>query len=144
MAGALVEPMQTLLLLGVVGLALVAWPHTSEGAPPSPAPSAPASGSGGSPALAGAVGPITGPVARQLVKEGALLLDVRTAAEFSGRHLDGALNIPVDALPAALAQLPKDRIIVVYCASGRRSARATAWLRAQGYDAKDLGPLDVW
>lgn len=148
--GALMDCMRTLLLLGTLGLAFVAWPSASEAAPPTPAAPTPASpapapGNTSSPPLAATnIGPITGPVARQLVKGGALLLDVRTAAEFSSRHLEGALNIPVDALPSAVAQLPKDRTIVVYCASGRRSARAAAWLRAQGYDAKDLGPLDAW
>ena len=148
--GALTGCMRTLLLLGTLGLAFVAWPSASEAAPstpapPAPAPSGPAPSNSGAPSSAAAnTGPITGPVARQLVKEGALLLDVRTPAEFSTRHLESALNIPVDVLPGAAAQLPKDRIIVVYCASGRRSARATAWLRSQGYDAEDLGPLDAW
>lgn len=65
------------------------------------------------------------------------VVDVRTTIEFWLGHLPGAVNIPVDELPDGLDQLrgltPKSRILV-YCASGGRSASAAATLRAAGYD----------
>lgn len=65
-----------------------------------------------------------------------LVLDVRSKLEFLLGHLDGAKNIPVDQLPDGLAKYPeitpKSRILV-YCASGNRSAAALAVLRAAGF-----------
>ncbi|PJF37111.1 MAG: MBL fold metallo-hydrolase [Candidatus Thermofonsia Clade 1 bacterium] len=62
-----------------------------------------------------------------------LLLDVRGATEYAEVHLSGALNIPVGHLPRRLAEVPRDKPIVTYCASGYRSQIAASWLRAQGY-----------
>jgi rhodanese-related sulfurtransferase len=87
---------------------------------------------------------ISGAEAKKLVAEGAFLLDVRTAGEFSGGHLEGATNIAIDALTARIGELPKDKKLVVYCASGGRSAAATGMLREKGYDAYDLGPMSAW
>ncbi len=52
--------------------------------------------------------------------EGALLLDVRTPAEYASGALAGAVNIPVDELRKRLRELPKDRPIYIYCAMGLR------------------------
>jgi phage shock protein E len=82
--------------------------------------------------------------AHQLVSAGAVLLDVRTPEEFSDRHVDGARNIPVDELSQRLGELPRDKVVVVYCHSGARSARATGVLRRAGYQARDLGPMRAW
>lgn len=64
------------------------------------------------------------------------VIDVRSKLEFWMGHLDGATNIPVDRLPDGLSALsgltPKSRILV-YCASGARSAQAEQILRAAGY-----------
>jgi len=65
-----------------------------------------------------------------------LVLDVRSKLEFLLGHLDGAVNIPVDRLPAALegrADITSHTRILLYCASGIRSAQAAAILRAAGY-----------
>jgi len=85
-------------------------------------------------------------VMRKAVNDGGLLLDVRTPGEYNGGHLDGALNIPVGDLRGRLQELgPKERVIVVYCASGGRSARATKFLRANGFnEVHDLGSLSNW
>lgn len=64
------------------------------------------------------------------------VIDVRSKLEFWLGHLPGAVCVPVDQLPHGLAEVPgltpKSRILV-YCASGARSAAATSALRAAGY-----------
>jgi phage shock protein E len=84
--------------------------------------------------------------ARRLVQGGALLLDVRTAAEFAADRVEGATNVAVQELGAAVATLgPRDRAIVVFCRSGMRSRLATAILRRAGFVAvHDLGPRAAW
>lgn len=74
---------------------------------------------------------------------GATVIDVRTPAEFSGGAYPGAKNIPLDKLRDKLAKLgPKDQAIVVYCASGGRSAAAAQLLRAEGFtDVTNGGAL---
>ena len=68
---------------------------------------------------------ISGGEARKLVAEGAMLLDVRSAEEFSGGHIDGAVSIPIQQLSGRLGELgDKSDTIVVYCQSGSRSAMA--------------------
>lgn len=97
--------------------------------------------------LMGAGPTVTSEAAHELVKQGALLLDVRTVKEFEGGHLDGATNIPVQELEAKLATLPakKDQPIVVYCHSGRRSASAVEMLKKAGYTrVQDLGAMSNW
>ena len=83
--------------------------------------------------------------AQELVKTGALLLDVRTPSEFQSGHVPGAKNIPVQELSARLSELPlKSTPIVVYCRSGARSAAAANTLRSAGYVAHDLGAMSNW
>ena len=82
---------------------------------------------------------------RTLVEQGALLLDVRTPAEFSEGHLPRAANIPVQVLPNRLSEVgDRSRPVVVYCRSGGRSAQAAAMLSAAGYQVKDIGPMSAW
>lgn len=85
--------------------------------------------------------------AREKVKAGAFLLDVRSPGEFAEGHLPGAVNVPVQELEATLASLPVDRSreIVVYCRSGLRSARARSLLLKAGYaKVEDLGGMSNW
>ena len=82
--------------------------------------------------------------AHALVAHGATLLDVRTPDEWAAGHIDGAVLIPVQELDARITELPREHPVVVYCASGVRSARAVATLRAAGYDARDLGGMSRW
>ncbi len=72
-------------------------------------------------------------VAWQQVQAGALLVDVRTPAEFAQGHLDNAINIPLDTVPAGFADIAQDRSIVVYCRSGNRSGIAMQALIDQGF-----------
>jgi len=69
----------------------------------------------------------------ELVKNGALILDVRTPSEFSGGHIKGSKNIPLQSLKQQLGNLPKDRVIITCCASGMRSASAKSLLKAEGW-----------
>lgn len=74
-----------------------------------------------------------GAVAEKL-KQGALILDVRTAGEFAGQHYAGATNIPVQELSARIAELgDTNRAIIVYCRSGRRAASAKQILNQAGF-----------
>lgn len=69
----------------------------------------------------------------QLIKDGAIILDVRTPGEYAGGHIKGSLNIPVDQLKNKLGSLKKDKAIITCCASGMRSASARGILRASGF-----------
>ncbi len=69
----------------------------------------------------------------QLVKGGAIIIDVRTKAEFQGGHIKGSLNIPLDTIPNQLSKLNKEKTIITCCASGMRSAQAKSILKANGY-----------
>ena len=66
------------------------------------------------------------------------LLDVRTPEEVAGGTIKGASKIPIDELPKRAEEIPKDKEIVAYCASGARSALATLYLRARGFKANSL------
>ena len=70
----------------------------------------------------------------QLVKQGAIVLDVRTKGEFAGGHIKNALNIPVDQLSKDLSKFKdKNKVIICCCASGMRSSSAANILKSQGY-----------
>jgi NADPH-dependent 2,4-dienoyl-CoA reductase/sulfur reductase-like enzyme/rhodanese-related sulfurtransferase len=71
--------------------------------------------------------------------DASFLLDVRTVQEFNAGHLPGAVNIPLDELRSRLAELPRERNIVVYCRVGQRGYLATRILRQQGYQAANIG-----
>ncbi len=87
---------------------------------------------------------VDGPRARELVSGGATLVDVRTPEEYAAGHVDGALNVPVDEVAARIAEIPRERPVVVYCHSGRRAARAAETLQQNGYEVYDLGPMSAW
>lgn len=77
------------------------------------------------------------------------MLDVRTVAEWDDKgHIDGAINIPVNDVPANLAQLPTDKAapIVVICASGHRGAITQMYLQFLGYtNVRNLnGGMNGW
>lgn len=73
------------------------------------------------------------------------LLDVREPWEYEVSHL-GGVNIPLGTLPEHLAEIPKDKPVVVMCRSGARSERATAFLMQQGFaNVKNLtGGIRQW
>jgi phage shock protein E len=78
------------------------------------------------------VGPET---AREWLKKGATVIDVRSEAEFQERHLPGAINIPLNRLGDEIARLApnKEQPLLLHCLSGARSGMGEATLREMGY-----------
>lgn len=73
------------------------------------------------------------------------LLDVREPDEHEEANIPGSTLIPLGSLQRRVGEVPKDRQVVVYCAVGGRSARATHFLRAQGVEAVNLhGGIRAW
>lgn len=70
---------------------------------------------------------------KQLIDEGAVILDVRTKEEYAGGHVKGSINIPLNMLEANLKKLDKNKPIIACCASGMRSSSAKNFLQAQGF-----------
>jgi phage shock protein E len=69
-----------------------------------------------------------------LVRQGAIIVDVRSKGEYNGGHIKGSLNIPLDSLASNLHLLKdKSNPIITCCASGMRSAAAKNTLKAKGY-----------
>ncbi len=82
--------------------------------------------------------------ARQLAASGAIIVDVRTAGEYSGGHLVEALNIPLDTISGEIRKMVPDqnRAILVYCLSGARSGIAVRMIKNLGYaSVHNLGSL---
>lgn len=76
-----------------------------------------------------------------------ILLDVRTKEEFDSGHIPGAILLPYDEVEKRAAEvLPdKERTIVLYCRSGRRSAIAAGTLKKLGYNKLyDFGAVSKW
>lgn len=75
-----------------------------------------------------------------------LVLDVRESWEVELCSIAGSEHIPLGELPSRLGELARERVIVAVCHHGMRSAHATAWLRANGFDrALNLaGGIDAW
>jgi rhodanese-related sulfurtransferase len=65
--------------------------------------------------------------------EAPFVLDVRAPEEFVTGHVPGAVNIPYDQVAARLAEVPKDKDVVLYCRSGRRAGMAAEVLARNGY-----------
>ena len=77
---------------------------------------------------------LKGAVVREKIKMGALAIDVRTPSEYQSDHYKGAKNIPLQELQSRLSELgDKNMPIVVYCASGLRSAMALKILTKAGF-----------
>ena len=76
-----------------------------------------------------------------------IILDVRTAAEFSEKRIPGAINVPNESIGAdEIAELPdKDQLILVYCRSGNRSKQASEKLVKLGYtNIVEFGGINDW
>jgi rhodanese-related sulfurtransferase len=75
-----------------------------------------------------------------------VLLDVREPFEIELAQIQGSLNIPLAEVAGRLAEVPRDRELVVMCHGGVRSARVVKFLEQNGYDrAFNLdGGIDAW
>ena len=78
---------------------------------------------------------------------GYIILDVRTAQEYSEKHIPGAINIANESIGTEdIPELPdKDQLILVYCRSGNRSKQASEKLVKLGYtNIVEFGGINDW
>lgn len=71
------------------------------------------------------------PAITKAIENNAVLLDVRTAAEFAEGSIPGAINIPLQSLAGSIRRLKNKKAIVVFCRSGNRSQMAAQLLKQQ-------------
>jgi phage shock protein E len=71
---------------------------------------------------------------KELMASGALVVDVRTPAEYKDGHVKGAINLPLQTLGNNLNKLKKDQVIITCCRSGSRSGMAKRMLKANGFE----------
>jgi phage shock protein E len=73
--------------------------------------------------------------ARAWLSKGARVIDVRSEGEFQGKHLPGAVNIPLNRLREEIARFApsKEQPLLLHCLSGGRSGMGTAMLKKMGY-----------
>lgn len=71
---------------------------------------------------------------KEAIHNNAFLVDVRTPAEFSAGSVQGAVNIPLNQLPAQLDKFKNKKSIIVFCRSGSRSGQAKNFLEKNGID----------
>jgi rhodanese-related sulfurtransferase len=104
-------------------------------------------------AMAAVADPTLRPVSPQALLDRAaaddrklVVLDVRSPEEFAAGHVPGAVNIPYDQVAARLAEVPKDKDLVLYCRSGRRVAIAAEVLAQNGYTRLEHleGDMPAW
>lgn len=83
-----------------------------------------------------------------IINNQAVLVDVRTEEEYNEKHIDGALLLTLDKISedTALDVIgEKDKYVIVYCKSGKRSHEAYELLKKMGYtNIYDLGSIDNW
>ena len=70
---------------------------------------------------------------KELLQNGAQIIDVRTKAEYQQGHVKGSINIPLNNLSSHYSKLKKDQPIITCCASGMRSASAKSMLESNGF-----------
>ena len=69
--------------------------------------------------------------AMELIENDAIVIDVREVSEYDTGHIEDSINIPVNNIDSV--DYDKDTVIIVYCASGMRSAEAAKKLISEGY-----------
>lgn len=81
------------------------------------------------------LGLVSAETARTYLKQGALVVDVRSAEEFRARHLSNVINIPLRELQSTLPRrvADKNQVLLLHCLSGTRSGIAKRALKAMGY-----------
>jgi phage shock protein E len=82
--------------------------------------------------------------AHEAAKRGAIIIDVRSPQEYQGKHVKGAINIPVEKIDLLYSRIPTGKEIIVYCHSGSRSAIAAEYLKHQGRVVYDVATQGEW
>jgi len=78
---------------------------------------------------------------QELIGKKATIIDVRTPAEFSSGHINGSVNIPLNAIQAHLPNLKEaGNPIITVCRSGARSGQAASFLGQNGIECENGGP----
>lgn len=95
--------------------------------------------------LFGGVPSVSAQEARQLVDDGAVMVDVRSTAEWNAGHYPLAVHLSGDQLTQKQKRIPKNKPVVVVCRSGSRSRGATKRLIDAGFDAVNMsGGMHAW
>lgn len=82
---------------------------------------------------------------RELLEQGAQVVDVRTEDEREAGRVPGSLHIPLERLQESAGELDRDRPVVFYCRGGDRSAMAADAFAASGWDAATMaGGIAAW
>lgn len=83
---------------------------------------------------------------RLLTSDNVLLIDVRTPAEYRAGHIAGAINRPLNDLSRHVAEISPERVVVLYCSSGFRSAMGVMALQLEGrHHVKGFAPsIEGW
>ncbi len=76
---------------------------------------------------------------KELVKNGAQIIDVRTPAEFNNGSIRNSKNVPLQQLAAEMKKMDQKKPIITCCASGMRSASAKSLLEKNGFEAYNGG-----
>jgi rhodanese-related sulfurtransferase len=78
--------------------------------------------------------------AQELINEGAVIIDVRSPGEFSGGHVAGSKNIPLQEIQKREKEIMKiGKPVVFCCASGGRSGQATSYFKGKGLNCENGG-----
>ncbi len=77
---------------------------------------------------------------KEFMEKGAVIIDVRSPAEFQGGHIKGSKNIPLNTIGNQIDAIKKlNKPVIACCASGMRSAQATSILKSNGIEATNGG-----
>lgn len=78
---------------------------------------------------------------KDMLMQGALIVDVRTPDEYRSGHITESVNIPLNLIPDKMNELKrKNKAIVTVCRSGARSGMAADLLKKAGIEAENGGP----
>ncbi|HHB79835.1 MAG TPA: rhodanese-like domain-containing protein [Saprospiraceae bacterium] len=81
---------------------------------------------------------------KELVQNGAVLIDVRTPGEFAQGHVDNAINIPLQVIGQEVAKIKAfNKPVIVYCLSGARAGSAKSFLEGQGIETYNGGGIQA-
>ena len=101
-----------------------AAPAQAKAAEPAPAPEAPKA----------QITNIDWPKALEMQKAGGVLIDVRTPGEVAEGTAPGSINIPLQEAEQRLGEFPKDKDLLIFCRSGKRSMAVSNFLIQNGYE----------